>query len=122
MIIPNIWEDKKWQPNHQPAGYIDGKNWSRAEQTRWPKRATSASSAHQIRRAWPGPSHDAVVASSPRRVFQPKLPAEGPICQSPNRGTLGPTHGDLPLYPLYWGCLLQFTISTDKNEFGDLPL
>ena len=21
MIIPNIWENKKWQPNHQPDDY-----------------------------------------------------------------------------------------------------
>ena len=22
MIIPNIWENRKWQPNHQPAGVL----------------------------------------------------------------------------------------------------
>ena len=26
MIIPNIWENKKWQPNHQPAGWFQGQH------------------------------------------------------------------------------------------------
>ena len=24
MIIPNIWENKKWQPNHQPGYHFMG--------------------------------------------------------------------------------------------------
>ena len=36
MIIPNIWENRKWQPNHQPA-YLDGflKEIALFQETRW---------------------------------------------------------------------------------------
>ena len=38
MIIPNIWENKKWQPNHQPGMYFSvGTYWKRMINGGFPK-------------------------------------------------------------------------------------
>ena len=32
MIIPSIWENKKWQPNHQPGAHIQLMKWTAQSQ------------------------------------------------------------------------------------------